>query len=73
MMRPRYKAPGEKRPAMLRLLSDHIDAAGYLNLAYDRQHRTMWRAMDLGFVTKDYRLTDKGKEYVARESAKVQP
>lgn len=69
MVRPRYITPGDKRPAMLRLLTDCFDAAGFLNLQYDRQHRTMWRAQELGYIDANYRLTDKGREWLEKQAS----
>lgn len=37
------------------------------------QHRTLWKAQRLGYVTDDgeQRLTDKGREYIAKANAEA--
>lgn len=69
--RPRNVAPGDTRSPMLRLLSGAF-RDGTVEVWYDAQWRTVFKAKRLGFLDDNYpaRLTDAGHEWVAKQVAK---
>jgi hypothetical protein len=74
LFRPRYVAIGDKRSPMLRLLQDgqlpaRAEDCGKVKVAvdYEPQWKTLGKAMRLGYVDGDQFLTEKGREFIARE------
>lgn len=64
--RPRHVVPGDTRSAMLRLLADCNNVqSGMIEVDYEQQWRTLFKAERLGYVDKNQRLTEKGAAFVA--------
>jgi hypothetical protein len=71
LYRPTRLGVGDKRDPMLRLLEDGQSPHNgkvHVWVNYHEQHRTLWKAQRLGYVTDDgdQLLTDKGREYIER-------
>jgi hypothetical protein len=69
LKRPRYVKVTDQRSAMRRLLEDgQCNMGGFVGVvvSYDQQHRTMWKAQELGYVTKceNQILTDAGRAFL---------
>ena len=57
--------PTDKRSPMLRLLADCTLSNGHVEVEYDQQWRTLFKAERLGFVNADMYITESGKKFVA--------
>jgi len=67
MKRPRYIVPGDTRPPMQRLLQDcNNEQSGMVEVAYEAQFRTLFKAQRLGYVDAQQRLTDKGRALLSQ-------
>jgi hypothetical protein len=67
--RPRYIALADKRSPMLRLLQDcECGSTGQIEVAYEQQFRTLFKAERLGLVDKNHHLTEKGRNYIATKA-----
>jgi len=69
IMRPRYVTIGDKRSPMVRLLTDcNNRASGAIEVSYEAQFRTLWKAQRLGYVDDRQRLTDAGRVFLAKNN-----
>lgn len=67
--RPRYIAVNDKRCPLRRLLEDcWSEARGTVEVSYEQQFRTFFKAQRLGYIDERSALTDKGREFLARTS-----
>lgn len=65
--RPRHIAMNDKRCPMRRLLEDcWNEKRGTVEVSYEQQFRTFFKAQRLGYIDDRSALTDKGREFIAR-------
>ncbi len=76
LKRPRYIVPGDTRSPMLRLLADcqvlvdPVTGRPNIEVSYERQFQTLWKAERLGYVEQGgsgYVLTEAGVEFIKKE------
>lgn len=62
----RQVAPTDSRAPMLRLLQDGTcEVPGMIVVSYEQQWRTLNKAVRMGFLDREQRLTEKGREFLA--------
>ncbi len=70
LFRPRNVALTDKRDPMTRLLQDcNNKGSGMVEVEYAQQWPTLIKAMRLGYVDDNQRMTDKGREFLAKKVA----
>jgi len=70
IFRPRNVAIDDARSPMLRLLDDCNNAAsGLVEVEYAQQWPTLIKAIRLGYVDDNQRITEQGKAFVLKHAA----
>lgn len=64
ILRPRHVAINDRRCPMLRLLQD-ANVRGNIQVNYEAQFKTLWKAQRLGYVDDNQDITEAGKQFVA--------